>query len=445
MPYSLRDLVSPTVGQDSLRTRLLRGGVGSIFVKGISIAFAFGVSVILARTLGPNGFGIYSYVFALASLLSIPAQFGLPNLVVRETAKAHARSDWSMIRGLWTWSNSIAGAISITIALASAILVLTFADRFDVEMLATFGFGIVLIPLTTMGSLRGAALRGLRLVVLGELPELVVRPGMLILLVGVVILLLPSRELGPAEAMALHVMAAVVAFVVGIALLRSVRPPEIALSDERSYLRPEWTRAVVPLALTGGFQMLNQHVDVIMLGVFATAEEVGIYKVVAQGGAFVIFGLQVINLVVAPHIARLYGLNELANLQRMVRAGARVSLVFALPVALCFVFFGSTILHYVFGEAYANGAAALAIISIGQTVNAGVGSVAILLNMTGHEKDTTIGVAIAAACNVFLNLLLIPRFGMVGAATATAATLIVWNLLLSRKVYKRLGIRSHGF
>ena len=65
-----------------------------------------------------------------------------------------------------------------------------------------------------------------------------------------------------------------------------------------------------------------------------------------------------------------------------------------------------------------------------------------LLNMTGHERDTALVVGMSAVANIALNLLLIPRLGLEGAAIATALGTLAWNVLLSYFVYKRLGFYS---
>jgi len=94
-----------------------------------------------------------------------------------------------------------------------------------------------------------------------------------------------------------------------------------------------------------------------------------------------------------------------------------------------------------FAEAYVP----LVIICIGQLVNASIGSVGSLLNMTGHEKDTTKSIFIGATVNVLLNLALTPVWGPIGAAIATTVTLIVWNMIMWQKVRSRIGIEPSPF
>jgi O-antigen/teichoic acid export membrane protein len=87
----------------------------------------------------------------------------------------------------------------------------------------------------------------------------------------------------------------------------------------------------------------------------------------------------------------------------------------------------------------------LVILCVGQLVNASIGSVGSLLNMTGHERDTMMSVIVGASVNVVLNLVLTPQFGPIGAAIATTVTLIVWNLIMWHKVSTRIGISPSPF
>ncbi len=145
-------------------------------------------------------------------------------------------------------------------------------------------------------------------------------------------------------------------------------------------------------------------------------------------------------MALGPVVSSLYTAGELQRLQRIVTISARVVLLGSLPVALSMIIFSRWILLTVFGADFVSGATALAILSAAQIINAGMGSVGLLLVMTGHERDTATGVGIAAVMNVALNALLIPVWGIEGAAIATAISVATWNILLAVWVYQRLGI-----
>jgi O-antigen/teichoic acid export membrane protein len=140
-------------------------------------------------------------------------------------------------------------------------------------------------------------------------------------------------------------------------------------------------------------------------------------------------------------IARLYAAGEIERLQRVVTTAARAVLLVSLPIAAPLILFGDWLLSF-FGPNFTTGRTALAILTAGQLFNVAIGSVGQLLVMTGHEGDAARGIGIGALLNIVLCAALIPRWGMEGAATATATSTIAWNLLMAVWVYKRLRIRS---
>lgn len=435
--------VAGLLSGSGLRGQLLRSGVGSGAVKVAGTFLSLAVALILARILGPGGYGIYSYVFALVTILTIPAQFGLPQLVVRETARAQSSDDWSAMRGIWRWSGAIALVSSLVLALTGGLAAALSSDRFDPLQLATFGWGLALVPVLVLARLRGAALRGLRHVVAGQMPDAVLRPALLVVFV-LALAFGAGAELTADRAMALHVVAATLAFGAGAVWLHRTRPVQAQAARPRFEHR-QWARAVMPLGLTAGMMLINRHADIVLLGVFVEANEVGMYRVAVQAAMLAAFGLETVNLVAGPHVTRMYQQGNHAQLQRLVTACARASLIVALPATVVFVVLGEWLLRWVVGVEYIGAATALAILSLGQLANASMGSVGLLLNMTDNEGIVARTVAIAAGGNIVANLALIPIWGMAGAAAATAGTFLVWNVLLARAVKKRLGINSTAF
>jgi O-antigen/teichoic acid export membrane protein len=197
--------------------------------------------------------------------------------------------------------------------------------------------------------------------------------------------------------------------------------------------------------LIGGAGVVNGHADMIMLGWFGEPEEVGVYRVAVQGAALVAFGLHAVNPIIAPEFSRLYAQSNIKQLQRVVTASARAILVAALPVVLLFTLYGTAIVSWVFGSEYTDADMPLVILSVAQLINAGYGSVGLLMTMTGHENDAARTMWTTASINIVLNAILIPWLGMNGAALASAISLIVWNAVLFRKVRTNLNISSTAF
>lgn len=435
--------LSALIGGDGLSPKLVRSGIGSIAVRSVQKVLSFGVAVVLARSLGAQGYGTYALVFAFVSLVAIPAQFGLPNLVTRETARAAVQDQWGLVRGVWHWANYVAGILSILLMVGCGTVAWLLADRLTSEQASTLAWGLLLIPVIALGNLRGAALAGLRRTVIGQLPEYVVRPVVFLVLMAVIIAL--PRSPTASDAMACHVLAATLAFAVGIWLLRRERPKALVEGPKRVFQTRQWVASVLPLGLTASLQVLMTHTDVLVLGLFAEAHDVGVYRVAAQAALLVAFGLDAVNAVAAPHIARFHAQQEKEKLQNIAKSSARCSTLFGLMVFGFFVLFGGPLLAGVFGPAFSSGYATLVILGIGQLVNAAMGSVGYLLKMSGHERVVARAVAGGAILNVILDFILIPVWGIIGAATATMISISVLNIVLSQAVRATLGITSAAF
>ena len=420
--------------------QLLCGAAGSVLLKIGFTLLSFALTVVLARILGPEGYGLYAHTLALIMVLAIPAQVGLPTLLVRQVARYHAAEQWSLMRGILRWANRVVLMISLLLAGTAGGIAWLFTDNIQEEKLAIFAWTLALIPLIALGNMRGAALRGLHRVLAGQLPEQLLRPGLLLLFL-MVAFAIDRTWLTPTRAMTLHALAAAGAFFAGLILLQRALPSQIGEVTPEYEPRP-WLRAMLPLSLIAGMQVINSQLALVVLGFFAADAEVGIYRVAAQVATLVAFTLTAVNMALGPTVARLYTQNDREQMQRLVTWSARLVLAAALPVVAVFVVFGEALLSIAFGEAYVSGYTALTILSIGQLINAGMGSVGLILNMTGHERDTFTGMAFGAGINILLNFLLIPPFGIKGAAVATALALITWNIILCWQAYRRVGIIS---
>lgn len=426
-----------------LRSGIAKTFAGSFLLRILSILSTLAGSVILARVLGPEQFGIYAYVFAIVAMLSLPAKFGLPTLIVRETAQGRSLEQWGRVKGIWRWSGMMIASTSSVIVLLGFLTVWLLGDMIPDVYRSTLYFGLILIPFWALGNARGAALRGLKRVVRGQLPETVIRPATLALLV----LFLPlwGGDRTAENAMLLHILAAMLAFTAGGFLLWLARPPEISgISPDLSNSR-QWLKAMFPLGLIAAMQTISHQTDILMLGLYVPPEEVGIYKVVVSGAALSLLGLQMANLVIAPRLASYYAKEDGVRLQKLSSMGALLSSALTLPVALLFLMFGEQVLSYVFGPVYAEGHYPLVVLTLGQMVNALFGSVGNLLNMSGNERLSLVCIVFATLINIALNIILIPYLGLMGAAFSTAVSVSSLNFMMWILAKKKVGVDASIF
>jgi O-antigen/teichoic acid export membrane protein len=411
---------------------------------GLRIAFSglsFLVTVLLARLLGTAGFGAYSYAFAWIVLLGIPAILGSDQLLVREVAVHHAKSDWGLMRGLLRRANGAVLLVSLGLALLAAALAWALRGRWPSPiMLPTFWVALILLPLVTLTRVRQGAMQGLHRVALGAMPEQLIQPALLVGLLSMAYLFWRQRLTAPL-AMGLNVGAAAVAFAVGAVLLYRTLPLPVKEAAP-VYRDMAWARSALPLVFIASMGVLFGQADTLILGAIKGAQAVGVYSVAHKGAEFITFALVVQNAAFASTAASLYAARDFERLQRLVTRLARWTLLACLPLAIVMIGFGYWFLLYCYGPQFTQARTALAILSFGQLVSVGIGSVGVLLVMTGHERDCATGIAAGAVANILLNLLLVPRWGTEGAAVAYAGSMILWNVLMAVLLYRKVGLHS---
>jgi len=421
-----------------LRNRLVRGAIGVGSLKLISLPLSLSLSVLLARALGPEGFGRYSFIISVIAIISLPLDKGMQQFITREVATYYYDEKWNLFKGLIFWSHQrvLLGSLLLTIIFGSLAIYHArwmVDDRWTLMIVSLF-----LLPFLGLNALRSACLRGLSFVVYAQLPELIIKPGFQLIFV---IFLLEIGLLNPATAIFGQAMSVCCAFIIGAFLLRRRKPPQL-LTATPEYKNKNWTRAWIPFTLLMAASMFNNQVSILFLGWFGTDVQVAALRVADQGAHLVMLSLAIVNLVIAPHITNAYKLDNKQRIQQLSRKSARVAFWVALPIAIPLIFFGEPIVELIFGVEYIElSVAPLAILTAAQLINVSFGSVGLFLSMSGFERDTLVGQIVALIFNALFAIILIPRMGAEGAAYAAALGLIIWNCILAIKVYQRLKVR----
>jgi O-antigen/teichoic acid export membrane protein len=410
-----------------------------LLVQGVGILVALALSVVLARLLGVTEFGIYSYALSIATLLAVPVQLGLPTLIVRDTARLKQAKETRQMYRLWSWSTlavlTASGAMIVPFWLLSPLLV---NGSLTVPLLLLI---FVLVPLMSLGALRAAALRGLGQIIQGQLPEMLFRPALILALVSASVPFLASGEMQASSALLVNVVATGLAFLAGLVLLRRVAPSPASGATPRS-LHRHWMRAGIVFGLASSAMVVNRNLDTAMLGSMRPAAEVGLYKIAVNLSMLCATVMNMLQLALQPRIATLQAASRFDEMRSLASLAARISFAASVFLALVFLAYGRDIILLAFGTQYLAAYESMAILIAGQLANSFFGPVMMLLNMTGHEKIVMLSVIAAAVGNVVLNAVLIPLYGSIGAAIATAITLLAWNFLLYLQSLRLQGIDS---
>ena len=421
-----------------MRGQFIKRSFVGLATRGAAILSGLFLAIILARILEPAGYGVYSFAFAIIALAMIPVQMGLPTLVLRETARSNAKKDWPVLRGIWRWSGLfIMSAAAITVGSILLWLSLDATEISPAERSALI-WGLPLIPLMALSATRASALSGLRLPIRSHLIDQILRPVSLSFLLLAAISV--GAEVDPSHAMMLHCFAAFLSFAVGAFLLVHSRPPESRKSGAVRIKNRAWLTALLPLSALAAVQTINESADLIILGIFRSDAEVGLYRIAVSSASPAAIGMTAMALILAGQIAHELTGKNYRQLQPMLSTAAIGCTALPVLAVAIYALWGEVLLTFLFGSEYRHAHSALIILTGVHVMNGFFGLNMTLLSLSGLEKKSILAMSVAVALNVVLNLIFIPRFGILAAAYATLASTILWNFICWVQIKMELGI-----
>jgi len=193
-------------------------------------------------------------------------------------------------------------------------------------------------------------------------------------------------------------------------------------------------RTSYPMALSAISYFLMQSTDVLFISAYDTFESVAYYSIAVKLATVTALALISVNIVIAPKIASIYNDKNFSELKLILKKATRINVLISLPIIILLICFSEYILS-MFGINYILAKNALWILLIAQFFNSITGPSALYLNMTGRQKKLNVILLISLIINVVLNILLVPTFGMLGAAIATTTSFVLSKLFASALVF----------
>jgi len=177
-------------------------------------------------------------------------------------------------------------------------------------------------------------------------------------------------------------------------------------------------------------EALFDKTGVLMLGFASASQDAGIFALVFNMGLLVVLPRTAVDTIFAPAIARLYAEGKYAEMQSMVVRASLLSLSGAAAIVVVLAVIADPVLGW-FGSDFATGRTPLIILLMGQLFAAAGGSQLSVLAMTGNEAGAARILVLSALAHALMCAALVSLWGLIGAAIATAAGLVVWNGLMA--------------
>ncbi len=394
-------------------TWLFLGNAGSRLFKSLIVIYA-------VRKLGAEGYGIFSYVLALAGFFTFFKNIGVDSILTREVAK-RPKEDHNYF--------STALGIEIILLIVTAALIIFVAPFFSgsevKSAIALFPFAALIFIFDDLRDLFVAFLRGKEKM---ELEALVIVAGNIFLaFFGFIALyLLPTPKS--------FLIANAAASLVGVSAAAFLLRPFIGgvVKNFTKNLVAPILKSAWPFAVGGLAGAFLFNLDVVMLGWWRTAAEIGLYSAAQKiVGILAIFS-GFIATATFPSLSR-FSHSDQEKMKIVLRGALKIIFVVAIPLIVGGLVLKDPLMGFIFGLGYVPAANAFAILLFSILA---IHSLPILTNalFVFDKQAKMIKYALASSLsNLALNFLLIPKYGMEGAAVATTISFFVYAILLWRE------------
>jgi O-antigen/teichoic acid export membrane protein len=421
----------PAITSNHATKKHLRGSTLLLSGRVIAMAANFVVQVLVVRYLSKSDYGAFAYAFSIISLGSSLAVFGFDKTVTRFVPIYQERGEYHKLFG------AIIMMVSTVISLSFFLVLLVFglrgwiteffvSDPLALQLLLVL---IFLMPIQALDSL----LIGM-LAIFSKPSSIFFRRYVLgpSLRISIVLLLILFHENVYFLSIG-YIAAGAIGIVIyyGI-LIRDLRSQELWNRFNIQKIKfpvKEIFSFSAPLLTSNFVYMIRTQLVIILLEYFRNTLDVAAYRAVQPVADLNTTVIQSFSLLFMPTMARMFARKDQEGIDDLYWQSAVWITVISFPIFLITFSLAQPLTVLLFGERYAESGWIMAVLAFGYYFNAALGYNADTLRIYGRLRYTVAIDFVAMFISLGLNLILIPRYGAIGAAVGTCGTLVLYNIL----------------
>jgi len=418
-------------------SELFKGSGISFILRFGGLAVGYLLTLVIAHLFGAKGLGDYVLAITVLRLFTLLSKIGLDTTSIRFIASFASQKKWTSIFHFRKQVVMILFFTSIISSLLMYFLAIPIADLIHLDDHKYIQLNAFFVLPMAFFMLHYQSLRGLKRI--AEFSFFYRMSQALFSVISIVIIYQFTQDSKvPVYAYLVSVI------IVSCLSFLSFRYWLKNRSDGKESAEKEIIRystllkISIPLMFAQSVQFIMAWTDKLMLGAMTTPEDVGIYHTAFKLSMFAAVALMSINSIAAPKFAEMFGKDDMEGLKKVVHQSTKMIFWTSVPLVTIFFIFPEFFLG-LFGEEFKIGIAAFIFLSCGRLISSFSGSVGNILQMTGNQNIYAKILLFGAILNVALNLILIPKYGINGAAIASMSSLIVWNLSMVLVVKKKFG------
>lgn len=418
------------------RGQASRASLIAFAIRIVSAVIALASQVLMARWMGSFEYGIFVLVWTTIIIVGHLSCFGFNTSIVRYIPEYRERGEYENLRGVMATSRTVVLLASLAIAGLGLLGLATLSEIFENYYIVPFYLGIVCLPLIAVSDTLEGVARAHSWSIAALAPIYLVRPVLILVFMGAALVM--GYDVSAQTAMAAAILATLVTTLFQVVTIWPAATRDLPKVRPAYRLR-EWTAVSLPIFLIEGFAFMLTNADVLVVGWFLPPDEVGVYFATVKILALVHF----VYFAVKAGVAQRYAQYAHGDNRHALGAFARetVSWTFwpSILMAVCVLIIGKPMLM-LFGPDFDAGYPLLFVLVLGVVARASVGPAESLLTMSGNQNVCAVVYGVALAFNLALSFVLIPLYGLWGAAIAMAVTLACEAAMLGFTVWRRLGI-----
>jgi O-antigen/teichoic acid export membrane protein len=430
------DSVRAWLADHSDSSRAQRAAGTAFAIRVVSAALVYLTQVLLARWMGSFEFGIYVYVWTWVLLLGGMVDLGLGSAAQRFIPEYIGTRKLELLRGFLSGARWLVLALATVWAGAAALGIWLFGSLVHSYEVVPLYIACFALPLFTLGNIQDGIARSYGWMRLALMPPYIIRSVLLIAAMGAAYWLKLPTDASTAMFAA---VATTWLSVLGQTLVMNRRLKKTVEPGPKNYRVRGWLAVSVPIFMVDGFYLLLTYADVIVLQQYRSPDEVAVYYAAAKTLALVAFVHFSVAAAVAHKFTEYHISGNKEQLSAFLADSIRWTFWPSLAATIIILALGKPFL-WLFGPQFVDGYYLMFILAIGPLARATIGPIERLLNMVGEQRACAVVYAAAFAANIALCVVLIPLFGVAGAAIAISGAMILESVLLFAVTRERLGL-----
>tara|TARA_B100000700_G_C15061304_1_gene866087 strand:+ start:8051 stop:9382 length:1332 start_codon:yes stop_codon:yes gene_type:complete len=421
---------------------LIKGSSSAMSVRILGVLATYILTIFISRSYGKDAMGLFALSQTMLMLVSVFSRFGFDTASVKFVSENLSLNKIQKLRKTYfkilKFVIPLSIILSVILYLCSSVIAINIMNK--EEMITPLRIiSIAILPFVLL-FIHSESLRGMKKIIFYSLFRNMSSP----IITATILLIFYFNNFTEVQfPIYAYVLSVFILSIISLFIWLFYMPK----SNDKSKISVKITDILsvsYPMMFTSSMSYLLQWSGIIILGIFASKGEVGIYSVAVRISYITTITLFAIESIAAPKFSELYANKKMDDFKKMIHQSTKLIFWVSSPILILFLVFPTFFLS-LFGGEFIVGKTVLILLVISQFITACSGSVGYILQMTGKQKTFQYIIFLSATINILLNFALVPVYGMLGTAISSLISLMFRNFVSIYMVFHYYNIITFYF